>query len=796
MLTNYLLVTIRNLFRNKLSTLINISGLGLAIGCCITFYQIIQYETSFDHFHRHADSIYRVILDWSGRNDSGHVHFPAPDALKVDFPDFEQITFVHGPVSGKISVVQPDGHVDLFKEDQVLYADATFLKTFDFKSITPVASTTLQKPNEVLLTASLARKYFADRDPIGKTIRLHDTELTIAGILEDHPYNTNLPFRMIVSYATFDCQNKEREGWLFAGDITVYVTLRPGDGPDIFRQRLETFTKKHVAFYKEGMYSYDLQPLKQVHTSTGFVQDWNATYYVPEELIWLPSFLGILIIVTGSINFMNLSIAQIFTLTKETSMRKVAGSSKVQLLTRFLLQSSAVIIAAMLLGLLIGYILLNKTNQLFAMINYDLSIDIQTLFFVVCLGAFILLSAGLYPASILTNLRSVAIFRRSFYSARSHSLTFIGKALIVFQISSSLILLVSTIFIAAQINFWKNSDLFFRTNDIVTFPVPEGNLAKKESLRNSLAHLSGLQNTSFSCFPPQGGFFGGAKLVDGTIPNVDVRINLIDEHFPDLYDLKGIAGKSIPNPSHLTILINEELAHALEFSRAEDAVGNNIELAILPNDKLKGSIGAVFHDFVVGNPIDAKIQPYAMVLMPEKTSQANLALTPHALPDILGSIQTVFNQIYPDEIFIPWIMTNKLEESYELESLIHKAVEFISCLSILISCIGIVGIINFMVDRRRKELCVRRVVGANDLDIVRLFLKEFAPLIITGIAIGAPMGAYLLQRWLQGYPHHLPLHAVYFLVALLVVVLITLVTIVVQVRMLSRMNTAEILRAE
>ena len=794
MLKNYFQIAFRSLYRNKLTSLINIAGLGLAIGCCIPFYHIIQYETSFDHFHERADRIYRVILDWSERNDSGQVHYPAPDAILTDFPDFEKVTRAHGPVSGKIAIEHVDGTRDLFMEDQILYADHYFLETFDFRSITPITSTTLQKPNEVLLTASLARKYFSDLEPIGKTIRLDDdTELQVVGLLEDPPLNTSMPFRMIVSYSTFDRMNKEREGWLFSGDISVYVTLREGDRAETFRKRLEAFTEKHVAFYKGGMYFYRLQPLKQIHTNPGFGFDTN--YYAPPELIWLPAFLGILIIVIACINFVNLSTAQALTLAKETGIRKVAGSSKVQLLIRFLLQTFVIVFIALLVGLQIGYLLLNKVNQLFAVVNYDLTIDFNTFLFLAFVGLFILMVAGLYPALILTNLKPVNIFRGSFYSARSNSLTYLRKSLVVFQIGSSLILLVAAIVITAQINFWKDTDLKFRTNDIITFPIQPGKTLERESLRNLLENAAGIQNVSFSRFTPLAGNYGGAS-ISGTKTNMDVMINFIDENFQDVYGLKLIAGKTVREPRRPTLLINEELAHKLGFSNAEDALGSSIDFTMLLADSFTASVSGVLKDFVNGNPRDAKTLPYVLVFQPEKTNQANVALILSASPDIRDRIQTAFKQTYPNEIFTPESMTTKIEESYELESLIQKAVRFISGLSILISCIGIVGIINFMAVRRRKEFGVRKVVGANSSDIVKLFLQEFIILIMVGFSIGGPIAAWLLQHWLQNYPHHLTLHAGYFLVALLVITLITVITILLQVQKVSNVNPAEILRTE
>ncbi len=794
MLKNYLQITFRSLYRNKLTSLINTAGLGLAIACCIPFYHIIQYETSFDDFHKRADRIYLVILDWYGRDDDGHVHYPAADALQTDFPDFEQITRSHGPVSGKISIEHPDGMWQLFTEDQIRYADPHFLTTFDFKSITPITSSTLQKPNEVLLTASLARKYFSDLEVIGKTIRLDDdTELQVVGLLEDPPLNTSMPFRMIVSYSTFDRKNKERDGWLFAGDISVYVTLREGDRPEQFRERLETFTEKHVAFYKEGMYSYNLEPLNKIHANPDFGFDTN--YYAPPELIWLPGFLGILIIVIACINFVNLSTAQAVMLAKETYIRKVAGSSNAQLLIRFLLQTFVIVLTALLVGLLIGYILLNQVNQLFAVVNYNLTIDSNTLLLLAFLGLFILLAAGLYPALILIHLNPASIFRGNFYSARSNLPADLRKLLIVFQISSSLILLVAAVVVTMQINFWRDTDLKFRTNDILTFPIPADKSLKKESLRNALQNTSGIQNVSFSSFSPLQGYSGGASL-SGKADNMDVRINFIDETFQDVYALTLIAGTPMQDTHQPTLLINEELAHILGFPQAQDALGNTIDFTVLLGDSFKASVSGVSRDFVNGNPMDAKTLPYAMAFQPEKASQANVALIPNPPRDIIDRIKAAFDQAYPNEIFSPELMTTKLEKSYELESLIQKAVSFISGLSILISCIGTIGIINFMAARRRKEFGVRKVAGADNSDIVKIFLKEFIIFTLIGFSIGGPIVAWLLQHWLQNYPHHLTLHAGYFLVALLALTVITVITILGQVHRVSNVNPAEILRTE
>ena len=795
MLKNYFQIAFRSLYRNKLTSLINITGLGLAIGCCIPFYHIIQYETSFDHFHARADRIYLVILDWSERDDGGHVHYPAADALQADFPDFEQITRSHGPVSGKISIEHPDGSRDLFNEDQIRFADPYFLTTFDFKSITPITSSTLQKPNEVLLTASLARKYFSDLEPIGKTLRLDDdTELLVVGLLEDPPLNTSMPFRMIVSYSTFDLKNKERDGWLFAGDISVYVTLKEGDHPESFRERLETFTETHVAFYKEGMYFYSLQPLNKIHTSPGFGFD-TPNYYAPPELILLPGFLGILIMAIACINFVNLSTAQALMLAKETCIRKVAGSSNVQLLIRFLLQTSLIVLFALLLGLLIGYVLLNKVNELFAVANYNLTIDVNTLLFLVFLGVFILLVTGLYPAMILIHLKPVNIFRSSFYSSNNNSLADLRKSLVVFQISSSFILLVAAIVITAQVNFWRDTDLKFRTKDIVTFALPAGKPLEKESLRNVLKNSAGIQDVSFSSFTPLHGYAGGASL-SGTKDNLDVRINFIDERFLNVYGLKLIAGNPILGLGQPTILINEELAKMLGFPQVEDAIGRTIDFTVLLGDSFTACVSGVLRDFINSNPRDAKALPYVMVFQPDMANLANVAMIPNASPYILEGIQTVFKQTYPAEIFSPYLITTKMEESYEVETLIQSAVRFTSALSILISCIGIVGIINFMAVRRRKEFAVRKVAGASSSDIVRLFLKEFIILILISFLIGGPIAAWLLQHWLQNYQHHSPLHAGYFLAALMFITFITVITIVIQVQKVSKVNPSESLRAE
>ena len=277
---------------------------------------------------------------------------------------------------------------------------------------------------------------------------------------------------------------------------------------------------------------------------------------------------------------------------------------------------------------------------------------------------------------------------------------------------------------------------------------------------------------------------------------MDVRINFIDETFEDVYGLKLIAGKTVRDPKRSTLLINEELAHKLGFPNAEDALGSNIDFTVLLDDSFTASVSGVSRDFVNGNPRDAKTLPYVMVFQPEKINQANVALIPNASPDIRDLIQTAFKQTYPNEIFTPESMTTKIEESYELESLIQKAVMFISGLSILISCIGIVGMSSFMAVRRRKEFGVRKITGASSTDIVKLFLKESIVLLLIGFSIGGPIAVCLLQRWLRNYPHHINLHVGYFVVAGSIISIIMVTAILIQVRKTAHVNPAESLRAE
>lgn len=792
MIKNYFHISFRSLYKNRLTSLINIVGLGLAIGCCIPFYHIIRYETSFDHFHERADRIYRVILDWSQRNDSGHVHYPAADALQTDFADFELITRAHGPVSGKISIEHENGQKDFFIERQILYADQFFLKTFNFRSLTSISPNALKESNKVLLTATLARKYFSDAEPIGKTIWLNgDTELQIAGILADPPGNTNLPFSMIISYATFDLKNKERDGWLFAGDVTVYVTLKEGEHPEKFRNRLEDFTRRHVAFYKKGMYSYNLQSIKEMHTSTGYGYD--TKYYTPPELIWMPAFLGLLIIIIACINFANLSTAQLLVLAKETNIRKVIGSSRIQLLLRFLIQPSIIIVMALILGLLLGHVLLQEVNQLFAIVDYHLAFDFSTLLFISFLGLLILLLAGFYPALFLANLKPTNIFQGSVHSTGNRLFSYLGKALVVFQIGSSLLLLVAAIVITVQINSWKNTDWKFRTADIITVPVPDTTIGQRESFRHLLQSEAGVKQITFSNGSPLGGRIGAVRIV-GTPTYQDSKIHFIDNAYPEVFDLKFITAPTKIDPNHPSVLVNQKMASLLGFSKPEDAVGDKLEVDVLMAEHVTATIGGVIEDYINNNPTNATISPCVLLFYPEKTNEVNVALASHSSSDILGSIQNIFKKVYPNEIFIYKVMTDEIEETYIVESLMQKTIRFMASISILISCIGIVGVINFMAMRRRKEFSVRKVVGANRSDIVKLIMKEYIFLILLGFLIGAPIATWLLQRWLQDYPQHIALRIEYFVAALCVIIAILVTIILIQVQKISREYPAKVLK--
>lgn len=798
MLFNYLIVAWRHLTHHRGTTLINITGLSLAISCCTLFYHILAHELSFDHWHEKAGRIYMVTIEKKDGTKRSQVHYPAAEALRQDFPDFELITKTHGPEEYKISIERTDRR-DHFNEPLVLFADSYFLQMFDFQPLTSFDYSVLDKPGQALLSASLATKFFGEEEPVGKLLFISDTiPVQVAGILANPPRNTNFQFNIIVSTPTSDKLQKDPKkinDWLFSSGASVYACLSAGDAPEKYKTRLEEFTERHAAFYNTGDYYYRLYPIKKFHTDSSF--EWDFIHYTsPPELIWVPAVLAILLLSIAGFNFINLTTAQTMLRAREVGIRTMAGSTRFQLTVRFIIEIAIVISVATGISLFLSYALLPKVNNLFAIAHYQLALNTQTFFFLIVLGIVLVMVTGIYPVMMVLRLKPEEALKSKVFAGRGHVNNLIRKTLIVIQLSGSFLLLTASLVISAQISLWENTDMHFRRNKIAIVYLPETSLDQYRNFKTKLTLIPGVENVSITNSPPTGGWWGSAKILEED-QELSASSIFMDDDYHKVYDMKLLAGSINPTGEPKKVIINRKLVSALGFDSPEEAINQEVIIDIGFKETFKAPVHAVLEDNF-NNPMQnfAKPKLYILNHLPK-----DMALNAHlALSDdyaaVMKSVEKEFKSTFPNELFEWGTIEENVADDYLMETLIKKAVRFGAAVALIIAAIGLYGIISFMGTVRQKEMGIRKVNGASSANIMIIYVREFLGLVMISFVLTSPIAAWLINEWLEQYVNRIGLQPWFFIIGLVSIIFITLVSILFRIIHHAKVNPVEVLRGE
>ncbi|MGK7391065.1 MAG: ABC transporter permease [Candidatus Cyclobacteriaceae bacterium M2_1C_046] len=794
MLFNYLTTSWRNLVKYRLSTLINILGLGLAIACCTIFYSIIAYETTFDNWHSKADRIYRVIIENKDGSKSAGVHFPAAEELRQDFWDWEIISEAHGPQAYKISV-ERSNTMDHYNEPLVVFADAHFLEILDFETLTSVDPSILNQPDQVLLTEKLVIRYFGSTNAVGKIIYLNNNiPLEVAGVLADPPGNTNLSFNMLVSNQTYDKLEKDRlNDWLFFGDANVYVTLKENESPAKYLSRLETFTEKNAAFYKTGDYYYRLIPLKDYHTSSGFGLENH--YKTPSELIYIPAFLGIIILVFACFNFINLSTAKLLLSTREWGIRKVIGSSRMQLLIRYFIENAIVILLALLVGILVSIPLLKEINSLFSIVQFQLEINSGIGVFLILLGSGLVIITGFYPMLLLLKFKPIEAIKSKLYGGKSKSRTLTRKMLIIFQLSGTAFLFLFALVVFMQLNLWEDMDRNFKKVSVLIYDIPSATTNQYTQFKTSLSKLAEIEAVTFSNGMPGWGEWGAVKL-SGEKEFTDAVITYIDHDFFNVYKT-DLTETDLKADNQKKVFISQKLVKYLEFEHPEEIINKELVIDKIFGETFSAPITAVVED-VIDDPINNSSSPiiYVLGIEPDHFTQAHVGIYGNYNDELVSRVDEAYAAAFPDEVIEHTTIEDVVYSSYLLEQITKKGIVFGTVMALLISAIGLFGVISFMNVARQKEMCIRKVYGATGRDIIKIYSKEFLILALLAYLFAIPFELLFINQWLQQYVNRISLQPDFFILTFLVIVFLIFISVIFRVLQSSRSNPGEVLRSE
>jgi len=760
MFSTYFKPAIRNLFRNKVITGINVLGLSIGISAALVIYLIIQYDYSFDRFEPGRDRIYRVVSQ--GPNWK-NVSSPVP--LRLALPKLTGIETAAGFIelnneAAKIAIPQGNNKAQRIfkKQDKILFADSAYFSLFPRVWLAGSAASSLKNPYQSVLSETRAHLYFPGLSPdqiIGRSLVMNDSINTIvAGIVQDLKEKTDFNHDVFIALATIPASGLKTEyQWTDWDNYSVsqaVIRLLPGVSPARVEQQLVRIFQQQVPHAEKT--THTLQPLSDIH----FNRDYDGK--VSKTTLLNLSLLAVFILLLGSINFINLSTAQASERAKEIGMRKILGSSKGQLISRFLNETFLLTFISAILSLLIVPFLLKGFSDFLPAGLKGIGIwQPHVLLFLLLLIAVVGFLSGIYPALVLTGIRPLSVMKNQLLAGTGGTRrVWLRKTLTVSQFVIAQFLIIGVLVVKSQIHYGLQKDMGFRKEAIVNIYLPlDFNSVdnRKYVLQNRFHAIPEITAVSLGALPPAfgGGMTAEVNYNDGKKDltlTPDMRVG--DTAFIGLYHIPLLAGRNIfTADSASELLINETLSTQLGFQHPRDAVGKFLKF----NGTLKPIVG-VIADFNQAS-LRTFIHPVVFFGDPQFTFVLHAALDPASdnWKTALAKMKTAWIQVYPDVPFDYQFLDKAIENFYQEDQQLSDLLSWSAAVAIGISCLGLLGLVIFTANQRTKEIGVRKVLGATVVQIISLLSKDFIRLVALSFVIVVPIAWWAAHRWLQNFAY-------------------------------------------
>ncbi|ANH82479.1 hypothetical protein A8C56_17235 [Niabella ginsenosidivorans] len=797
MLKSYLKTAWQNLRSHKTYMAINTVGLAVGIAACLLVFLLIQYETGFDNFHKNKERIYRVVAankTPEGMSYSQGSALPVAEALRADYPQLEQVARIYARNDQQITIINDKAHTPQKKfKEQVFYAEPEFFSIFNFPFLAGDPKTALAEINTVVLTRQIAEKYFGNwHTAIGNLIKYNDNIFKVTGILQNTPVNTDFPLQVVFSFKS-SVQEDISKDWIAQdGSLNTFVVL-PENMP---AEQLESDLKALVKKYTPAEYAnqgYILQPLHNIHYERAFGTFSGKTF--SKELITALSLISLFLLIIACINFINLATAQAVNRSKEVGIRKVLGSSKMQLIIQFLSETFLITLASVIIAVGVAFIALPLLNHLLQT-SVKIQFGYSLMVFLCSLIMGVTLLSGFYPAIVLSGFNPIAVLKNKFTGKTAGGFS-MRKALVVFQFAIAQILIIGTLVVVHQMNFFQNADVGFDKEAIITVPTANDTARSKlDALKMQLQQQTGIKDLSLSGFSPmdQAGW-DDDFIFDNAAKKAGFKADLkwADANYFTTYNIAFIAGRPY-NPADTVngFVVNEMMAKKLGFTNPEGIIGKKISFW---DGKINAPVVGVVKDFN-GYSLKEEMKPIVLSSNSMFFRLFNIKIQPQQMKQTLAAIERLWNKTYPDFIYEYQFLDEKIAGFYRQEHQLSQLFKIFAGIAIFISCLGLYGFVSFMAVQRTKEVGIRKVLGASAGSILYLFSKEFTLLIGIAFLIASPIAYYLMHRWLQNFAYRVHLGMGLFLLTILIAEVIAWLTVGYQAIKASVANPVKSLRME
>lgn len=805
MIKNYLKIAWRSLARNKMYSLINITGLTVGIACCILIILYVKDELSYDRYNQHYNETYRVVQAFRSAKNVKDLPPPAPEeyqvwgcaplapALKADFPEVDKIAQFTSP--NTFLLQYKDKH---FQEKGIVFADSSMFDIFSWKMIYGDKTTALKGVNSIVLTKSVAEKYFGKSNPVGQMIKVDDgNSLMVTGEMEDIPSNSHFTFNGMISMSTFRQMRSEIFNWWGYVDFYTYFTVSAHTDINAMQAKTAAFVQRHNPAGADHSYAIAFEPLKNAYLHSTAKRQPGVTGSLSNVYIF--SLVAIFILFIACINFINLSTARSMERAKEIGVRKAVGAHQEGLMFQYLTESVLIAFLATVLGVALAICLLpvvremaGKPLPLTALLSWKMLLAL--LLAPVLVG----IPAGIYPAWVLARFKPALVLKGKFHSSGKGIQ--LRQGLVIFQFSLSIALIACTAIVFSQLNHLRSHDLGFRQDQMLVIDYGgDGNINKNiEAVKAILARNPAVTSITASRAVP-GDFLPDATTVieapNGDKLSFDPGIYEIDADFLPAYEVKMAAGraysKSFSTDSEQAIIINEAAAKMYGYANPADVIGKSFD-----QWGRKGTVIGVTKDFNYQS-LHNKVEPLTIRMAQFYSfNKLSLRVRSEHLSGTIAELQDTWATIAPTRPFLYSFMDKSFNEQYQKDVRFGQIFMTFGFLTIFIACLGLFGLATYSTEKRLKEIGVRKILGASVTNIVTLLSGDFVKLVLIAIIIATPLAWWGMNKWLNDFAYRVAIQWWIFGVAGLMAVAIALLTVGVLALKAATGNPVKSLRAE
>jgi putative ABC transport system permease protein len=813
MIVNNLKIAIRNLRKRKGHAILNIAGLTIGMTCCLLIFHYVSYEKSYDNFHKDAGDIVRLRIDnykngqlsWK----SATVYPAIAPTMKKDFPEVQDFCRL---IDAEFLITNEAAQVK-FTETKGYFADASILKMFNIQLKQGNPANALTGPDKMILSQSMATKYFGQQDAVGKKLKVRYSGITqdyeVSGVFKDYPSNSHLDIQYLSSYdafkkyllATGDSSNAAETAWGWY-DFYAYLQLKPGTDKEKFAAKIPAFSDRHMNS-REGAKKNNnrteiyMMPLEDIHLYSNYNQE--AEVNGNGQAVGFLFLVAIFIIGIAWINYINLATARSVERAKEVGVRKVLGALRIDLIRQFLTESFLLNLVALLLSAGIFLLLLSPFDQFTGHpeTNITLSPHYWQLFGLLFFGGTLL--SGLYPAFVLSGFQPITVLKGMFKNSAGGLL--LRKGLIVLQFTTSVVLIAGTIIVYRQVNYMRDQKLGANIEQTM---VLQGASSLEDSLykttfqpfKSDLLQQTGIKNIAVSTnvMGQEIYWTNTHKRVEADKTSGVTLYNLgIDYDFIPLFDMKLVAGRNFSKDygtDKKNVLLNEKALAVLGFPNAAAAIGQKIN-----SGRDTNTVAGVLADYH-HQGLQKAIEPMIFRLTPNTRNYYSVKVETANLPTTIAAIKKNWDKYFPADPFSYSFLDDTFSEQYKADILFGKVFSIFAFLAILIACFGLLGLSAYNVIQRTKEIGIRKVLGASAQSILILLSKDFMKLIIVSLVLAIPVGWYIMHQWLQDFAYRINIGWWIFALAGVIALLIALLTIVLQATRAVVENPVKSLRSE